>query len=98
MAAAALGNTVSDVAGIASAWYVELFAEKIGLREPALTAAQMASGGIRWASNLGRALGVIVGCLLGMLPLWFLPSPEEKNKERESAAAAAVANTTTGNK
>ena len=30
MAAAALGNTISDLLGIGSAWYVESFADKLG--------------------------------------------------------------------
>ncbi len=82
MAAAALGNTISDVAGIASAWYVEKFAEKFGIREPVLTAFQIGSWQVRWATTLGRAIGVVIGCLLGMLPLLFLPSAAEK-KERD---------------
>ena len=30
MAAAALGNTISDLLGTGSAWYVESFADKLG--------------------------------------------------------------------
>ena len=30
MAAAALGNTISDLLGIGSAWYVESLADKLG--------------------------------------------------------------------
>ncbi len=37
MAAAALGNTISDVAGIGSAWYIEDLANKIGIKDPKLT-------------------------------------------------------------
>ncbi|CAL8133043.1 unnamed protein product [Orchesella dallaii] len=78
MAAAALGNTISDVAGIGSAWYVEAMASKIGIKDPDLTPSQMASSSVRWACNLGRAFGVAIGCLLGMFPLLFFPSAEEK--------------------
>jgi len=81
MAAAALGNTISDVAGIGSAWYIEELASKVGIKDPDLTPSQMASMAIRWASNGGRAIGVVIGCLLGMVPLLFLPSPEE-DKEK----------------
>jgi hypothetical protein len=84
MAAAALGNTISDVAGIASAWYVEMFAEKVGIKDPALTAFQLASWQIRWATNGGRTVGVVIGCLLGMVPLLFLPSAEEKEKKKKN--------------
>jgi len=91
MAAAALGNTISDVAGIASAWYVEKFAERFGIREPVLTAFQRSTWKIRWATTMGRAIGVIIGCLLGMVPLLFLPSSaEKKEKEKERALATPV--------
>ncbi|CAL1279616.1 unnamed protein product [Larinioides sclopetarius] len=80
MAAAGLGNTLSDVAGIGSAWYVERIALMIGLKAPNLTPAQTALSRSRWCINLGRALGVIIGCLLGMFPLLF-------RKEREAEIA-----------
>jgi hypothetical protein len=88
MAAAALGNTISDVAGIGSAWYIEDLASKIGIRDPDLTPSQMASWPIRWAINGGRAIGVVIGCLLGMVPLLFLPSAEEE-KERHGGKSAS---------
>ncbi|CAL8133039.1 unnamed protein product [Orchesella dallaii] len=91
MAAAALGNTISDVAGIGSAWYVEAMASKIGIKDPDLTPSQMASGSVRWACNLGRALGVTIGCLLGMFPLLFLPNAgivKEKAKQADDGADA----------
>ncbi len=60
---------------------------------------QFASWPIRWASNGGRAIGVIIGCLLGMVPLLFLPSPEEKEREEKEKAAkekaSSVGNTAT---
>lgn len=88
MAAAALGNAISDVAGIGSAWYVEEFASKIGIKDPDLTPSQMASSPIRWASNFGRAAGVMIGCILGMFPLLFLPKSEskERREKREKEA------------
>ncbi|CAG7827926.1 unnamed protein product [Allacma fusca] len=85
MAAAALGNTISDVAGIASVWYVEHFADKIGIPNPKLSALQLASMPVRWSANIGRALGVIIGCLLGMLPLLFLSTSEGKKEERKES-------------
>lgn len=30
----------------------------------------------RIASLVGCAIGVMVGCLIGMFPLWFMPNPE----------------------
>ena len=41
MAAAALGNTLSDVFGVGSAWYVEHWAAKLGISPPALSIEQL---------------------------------------------------------
>lgn len=41
MAAAALGNTISDVLGIGSAVYVERLVELLGIRAPKLTPIQL---------------------------------------------------------
>lgn len=41
MAAAAFGNTISDILGIGSAYYVELLAQKIGFKPPKLTPVQL---------------------------------------------------------
>ncbi|KAI6233699.1 Transmembrane protein 65 [Aphelenchoides fujianensis] len=41
MAAAALGNIISDVAGVGLAHYVEFFVQRIGIRHPVLTAEQL---------------------------------------------------------
>lgn len=54
MAAAALGNTFSDVLGIGSAVYVERFVEIIGIRPPDLTPVQLEMKSARRASNMVR--------------------------------------------
>lgn len=72
MAAAGLGNTLSDIAGIGSAWYVENLASRVGVHMPELTPAQLEMSSTRWSINLGRAVGITLGCLLGMVPLLFL--------------------------
>jgi hypothetical protein len=51
MAAAALGNTISDVLGIGSAVYVERLVEVIGVRAPDLTPVQLEMKSARRASN-----------------------------------------------
>lgn len=90
MAAAALGNTISDVAGIGSAWYVEGIASKIGIKDPELTPRQMTSAAVRWACNLGRAFGVTIGCLLGMFPLLFLPNADEAKERKDKKDSCDV--------
>lgn len=85
MAAAALGNTISDMLGIGSAWYVESFADRLGAHPPDLTPEQLEMSSSRICANLGRGLGVVVGCLLGMFPLLFIDtSKEEKLEENNS--------------
>lgn len=83
MAAAALGNLISDVAGIGSAWYVESLSSKVGIKAPVLTPEQLSMSSTTWSIYLGRALGVSIGCLLGMFPLLFLPS-QGKGSKRDS--------------
>ncbi len=72
MAAAALGNTISDLFGIGSAWYVESFAARLGAKPPVLTHVQLHMTQSRVAANAGRALGVAFGCIIGMIPLLFM--------------------------
>ncbi|CAO1380885.1 unnamed protein product [Diamesa tonsa] len=88
MAAAALGNTISDVLGIGSAVYIERLVEVIGIRAPKLSPVQLEMKSSRRASNFGRVFGITVGCLLGMLPLMFIKekkesTPEEKEKDKK---------------
>lgn len=71
MAAAGLGNMISDVAGVGSAHYVEVFVSKFGVRTPRLTPQQVDMKSTRWASSFGKVIGVTIGCLLGMCPLFF---------------------------
>lgn len=84
MAAAALGNTFSDLMGIGSAYYIERFANYVGYQPPKLTPIQLDMPVSRWFANIGRAIGVTLGCLLGMFPLLFInTSHEEKVKHVE---------------
>lgn len=69
MAAAALGNTVSDVIGIGSVHYVELLAQKVGFTPPKLSPIQLNFRKTRLAANMGRVIGVTIGCLIGMTPI-----------------------------
>nr|XP_027220271.1 transmembrane protein 65-like isoform X2 [Penaeus vannamei] len=84
LAAAALGNTVSDLAGIGSAWYVENMATRTGMRPPDLSQEQLDMVSSRWCANVGRGIGVVLGCLMGMFPLLFLPFHEEDKSEVEA--------------
>lgn len=94
MAAAALGNTVSDVFGIGSAWYVEHWSAKLGIHAPPLSLEQMQLSSCRITANAGRALGVMFGCLIGMVPLLFI----ENNKEEDDDEVNEEKNTTVSTK
>ncbi|KAF5307953.1 hypothetical protein FQR65_LT06520 [Abscondita terminalis] len=85
MAAAALGNTFSDVLGIGSAFYVERLANRIGYTPPKLSPIQMEMPVSRHSANVGRVIGVTLGCLLGMFPLLFTKS---KKKEEQKVVVA----------
>ncbi|KAH8377513.1 hypothetical protein KR093_005788 [Drosophila rubida] len=72
MAAAGLGNTISDMIGITTASYVESLCRLLGLKQPALTPQQFELKSSKRASSWGRIIGIAIGCLLGMCPLWFI--------------------------
>ncbi|KAA8591263.1 hypothetical protein FQN60_002206, partial [Etheostoma spectabile] len=78
MAAAALGNLVSDLAGLGLAGYVEALASKLGMQGPDLTPEQMHMWQTKFSSHMGKAIGVTIGCILGMFPLFFLDDEKEK--------------------
>ncbi|XP_059061238.1 transmembrane protein 65 [Achroia grisella] len=81
MAAAALGNTFSDVIGIGSSYYVERGAALLGLGAPALSPIQLDMPVSRRFANMGRVIGITLGCFLGMTPLLF--KDDEKNPKDE---------------
>ncbi|XP_069024832.1 transmembrane protein 65 [Embiotoca jacksoni] len=78
MAAAALGNLVSDLAGLGLAGYVESLVSKLGMHAPDLTPKQVDMWQTKLSSHLGKAIGVSIGCILGMFPLFFLSDDDEK--------------------
>jgi len=83
MAAAACGNTISDLCGIGSAWYVEMWASRLGAEPPSLSPSQMEMRSSKVAANLGRAVGVVVGCLIGMFPLLFIDTSGSSDEKKE---------------
>ncbi|TPP65000.1 Transmembrane protein 65 [Fasciola gigantica] len=74
MAAAGLGNLVSDICGLGLAGYVERFSTKMGFVVPPLTSEQHKCRSTRTATILGRCTGITIGCLLGLFPLLFFHS------------------------
>ncbi|XP_062311554.1 transmembrane protein 65-like [Osmerus eperlanus] len=86
MAAAALGNLVSDLAGLGLAGYVEALASRLGMQGPDLTPKQADMWQTRVSSHMGKAIGVTIGCILGMFPLFFLSDDDEEEKKKKKAA------------
>jgi len=72
MAAAGFGNLISDVFGIGAGGAIERWCEALGVKEPPLTKAQLASAQVRRVRGLASVLGISVGCLIGMAPLLFI--------------------------
>lgn len=94
MAAAGLGNTISDVIGIGSAYYVERLSEMLGLKAPNLTPVQMDMKTSRRAGNMGRIFGITLGCLIGMFPLLFIDTKKKTIEDNDiKTAPDTTANT-----
>uniref|UniRef100_A0A671F704 Transmembrane protein 65 n=1 Tax=Rhinolophus ferrumequinum TaxID=59479 RepID=A0A671F704_RHIFE len=62
------------------AGYVEALASRLGLSIPDLTPKQVDMWQTRVSTHLGKAVGVTIGCILGMFPLIFLGVGEEDEK------------------
>ena len=82
MGCAALGNTLSDVVGQLSAGVIDAAAGRLGLPEPKLSPVQLRTSAARLSVIGGGTLGIVAGCLLGMVPLLFV-SPEAPEPKRE---------------
>ncbi|KFO20422.1 Transmembrane protein 65 [Fukomys damarensis] len=65
------------------AGYVEALASRLGLSIPDLTPKQVDMWQTRVSTHLGKAVGVTIGCILGMFPLIFFGGGEEDEKLEE---------------
>ncbi len=81
MASAALGNTVSDFVGQCSGEVIADATERLGFPNPRLTLEQSRTSTAKQWSRMGTILGIVVGCILGMIPLFFIVSAEDKQLE-----------------
>uniref|UniRef100_A0A7S3PD62 GAF domain-containing protein n=1 Tax=Amphora coffeiformis TaxID=265554 RepID=A0A7S3PD62_9STRA len=89
MCAAAIGNIVSDVAGVMLGTVVEDFcARYLDLPTPVLSTAQRQLASVRFANQFGCAVGLIIGCIIGMFPLLFIDSNKIQARKREAAMDA----------
>lgn len=83
MAAAALGNTLSDGVGVFSGGLVEDLAARFGFKAPPISRAQQEMACTRRWERTGQLCGVMFGCLLGMFPLLFIDWKEQETRKRQ---------------
>ena len=79
--AAGFGNLISDVAGLKAGGLIEALAAKMGLPDPGLTTEQLKLSSVKRVSLFAGAVGIAIGCIIGMFPLLFID--EQKNKLHE---------------
>lgn len=60
-------------------------ANYLKLPTPNLTTAQRQLRSVRFASQLGCGLGIVVGCIIGMFPLLFIDSKKIQTMKRDAA-------------
>jgi GAF domain-containing protein len=85
MCAAAIGNIISDLAGIGAGAYIEDFCVRVlKLPVPKLDSAQRQLRSVRMASQTGMAIGMTIGCVLGMIPLFFIDSNKAEKLRKKA--------------
>ena len=83
LAAAALGNLVSDLGGVYAGGLIERGSMRLGFAPPRLSYEIMNHPATKRAEYFGNAIGVAIGCLLGMLPLWFIDANQASKLKRQ---------------
>jgi Ca2+-binding EF-hand superfamily protein len=87
LACAALGNTISDVAGIKAGGVVETIAEKCGLPDSGLSVEQLGLRNAKLVRIWSSVFGITIGCLLGMIPLLWIDEEATENAPVRTAFA-----------
>jgi len=95
--AAALGNIVSDVGGVGLGGVIEDLGNKFGMKHHGLTHPQLSLKISLVTKYVGIALGVTLGCVVGMFPLlipdswkpWVVPDDRRQKNELFGEAAPA---------
>lgn len=92
LTAAAYGQVISDVSGVASGGLVEALAARLNLPKANLTAEQLQLRPVKLAGTFGAMVGVIAGCLLGMTSL-FAMDLEKSERLKKKAELRTLYNT-----
>lgn len=86
LCAAAIGNIISDLAGIGlGAWIEDFCVNTLKMDVPELSPAQRQLRSVRLASQGGMAVGITIGCIIGMFPLLFMDSVHKQEQLRKRA-------------
>ena len=80
LAAAALGNAMSNSLGMVLHGFIERFANSIGLPDPRLTVTQRHAKSVKNVKMVSGVAGVMIGCVLGALPPCPLLSPARSSR------------------
>ena len=92
LASAGLGNIVADVVGVSATQQIKERSRKIKWAQPPrLSTLQQAMGSVKMAKMGGACFGVSLGCVLGMLPLAFMPPGFFEDPENPSSRHGHVA-------
>jgi len=83
LTAAALGQVISDFSGVCFGGTVDAMVTKMGLPTAELTSSQRLLKSVRLSMTGGAALGVVVGCSLGMTSLLFMDLDKADRMKRE---------------
>mmetsp|Transcript_9956 Transcript_9956/g.28281 ORF Transcript_9956/g.28281 Transcript_9956/m.28281 type:complete len:510 (-) Transcript_9956:537-2066(-) len=84
LTAAALGQIVSDVSGVTFGGVVDALCTRLGLPSAELTLQQEQLKFVRFLATAGAALGVVLGCLLGMTSLFTLDLQKAERAKLQS--------------
>eukprot|EP00923_Selenidium_pygospionis_P007445 GHVN01012744.1.p1 GENE.GHVN01012744.1~~GHVN01012744.1.p1 ORF type:complete len:451 (+),score=138.51 GHVN01012744.1:134-1486(+) len=85
LAAAGLGNTLSDLMGVCLGNKVESAALALGNFDPKMTKSQMSLPLTRTWYTAGCSVGIVIGCVLGMFPLLFIDTHAAERMKREKS-------------
>jgi hypothetical protein len=86
LTSAAFGQVCSDASGAMFGSTLERFAERLGLPAANLTPQQKSLKVVQRAKFLGNLLGVVTGCLLGLLNLLFIDTDRSSTLKLQAFA------------
>lgn len=88
MAAAALGNSISNGLGMVLHGTIERYMIALGMPDPRLTSVQSQMRAVKNVKVVAGITGVVTGCLLGMWPLLFLDAGRSDRGEKSADGEA----------